>query len=977
MFRCIQCTLISSEMLSPQYRELVNRLSVTLPEERLVHDPLRTLTYGTDASFYRLIPQLVIVVETEEEVVAVLKEARRLRLSVTFRAAGTSLSGQAVTDSILVLLGRTWKQYRILDQGEKIALQPGIIGAFANLYLAPYGRKIGPDPASINSAMIGGIAANNASGMCCGTAQNSYRTLASMRIILRDGTILDTADEASRRNFLESHGVFAGRIADLARRVRARQPLAERIRAKYKMKNTTGYSLNALVDYEDPIEIIQHLMIGSEGTLGFIAEVTYQTVPELPHKATSLMLFPDIETACRAVPLLKRCPVDAVELMDRASLRSVENKPGMPSYLRDLDDRVAALLVETRSVNAESLHDAITTITSAIASLPTVRPIAFTTDAGEFTMLWSIRKGLFPSVGAMRATGTTVVIEDVAFPVPRLAEATLDLQRLFALHGYHDAIIFGHALEGNLHFVFKQDFNSSSEVQRYGNFISDVTNMVVGKYDGALKAEHGTGRNMAPFVELEWGAEAYALMHEIKSLFDPENLLNPGVILNADRTIHLQNLKPMPAAHPVIDKCIECGFCEVNCPSKDITLTPRQRIVAYREIARLADSDRNGDRVKELKNLYHYYANVTCATDGLCALTCPVDIDTGTFIKDLRMLESGPVANMVATVVSRHMGQVTALSRFLLNVLHGVHRAVGTEFMDSATAVLRNLTENKLPLWNRYMPKGAPAVPVPVHNPANPRIVVYFPSCINRTMGTASGDSEDDAATGRTVALLQKAGFEVVYPEGLKNLCCGMPFASKGYKEQGDEKNRELEQAIVEASRNGEYPVLVDMSPCLCRMLENLHAPLTLFDPAGFILHHAAPYLEFRKRAEPVLIHHTCSARKMGLDQDLRELASFCSERVVVPGDIGCCGWAGDRGFTVPELNASALHELHRQVPPDCRGGYSTSRTCEIGMSLHSGVPYQSIVYLVDSCTTARNDHSPRVNDSSVRKQPAMNEEHP
>jgi D-lactate dehydrogenase len=964
-------------MLSPQYRELLNRLSATLPEGRLIHDPLRTLTYGTDASFYRLIPQVVIIVETEEEVVAVLKETRRLQLPVTFRAAGTSLSGQAVTDSVLVFLGRTWKQYRIFDQGERIALQPGIIGAFANLYLAPYGRKIGPDPASINSAMIGGIAANNASGMCCGTAQNSYRTLASMRIIFRDGTILDTADGSSRREFLTSHGVFAGRVGDLARRVRAHQALAERIRAKYKMKNTTGYSLNALVDYEDPIEIIQHLMIGSEGTLGFIAEVTYRTVPELPHKATSLMLFPDIETACRAVPLLKKCPVDAVELMDRASLRSVENKSGMPSFLKDLDDRVAALLVETRSVDPDSLREAITTIISALAPLPTVRPIAFTTDAAEFTMLWSIRKGLFPSVGAMRATGTTVVIEDVAFPVPRLAEATLDLQRLFTVHGYHDAIIFGHALEGNLHFVFKQNFNSPSEVQRYGNFISDVTTMVVEKFDGSLKAEHGTGRNMAPFVELEWGAEAYALMHEIKSLFDPENLLNPGVILNADRAIHLQNLKPMPAAHPAIDKCIECGFCELNCPSKDITLTPRQRIVAYREIARLSGSHNNPDRLNDLKNLYHYYANVTCATDGLCALTCPVDIDTGTFIKDLRLRESGPVANMVATGISRHMGSVTAVSRFFLNVLHGVHRTVGTEFMESATAGLRNFTENKLPLWNRYMPRGAPALPIPAHNPANPRIVVYFPSCINRTMGTASGESPDDTVTGRTIALLQKAGFEVVYPEHLTNLCCGMPFASKGYKEQGDEKSRELEQAVIAASRNGEYPVLVDMSPCLYRMTEKLHAPLTLFDPARFILRHAAPYLEFHRRTEPVLIHHTCSARKMGLDQDLLELASLCAERVVVPRDVGCCGWAGDRGFTVPELNASALHELRRQVPPDCRGGYSTSRTCEIGMSLHSGVPYRSIVSLVDACTTARNDHSPNRNQTSDRQQPAMKEEHP
>ncbi|MDH3253039.1 MAG: FAD-binding oxidoreductase, partial [Ignavibacteria bacterium] len=788
---------VDPNMGAQHYREIVDRLSAVLPAERLIHDPLRTLTYGTDASFYRLIPQLVIIVETEEEVIAVLKESRRLKLPVTFRAAGTSLSGQAVTESILVLLGRTWKRYRILDQGQRIALQPGIIGGFANLHLAPYGRKIGPDPASINSAMIGGIAANNASGMCCGTAQNSYRTLASMRIIFRDGTILDTGDETSRNQFLDSHRVFAGRVAGLASRVKANPLLADRIRAKYKMKNTTGYSLNALVDYEDPIEIIQHLMIGSEGTLGFIAEVTYRTLPELPHKATSLMLFPDIETACRAVPLLKKCPVDAVELMDRASLRSVENKEGMPAYLRTLDTHAAALLVETRAADASSLHLAIDTIASAVASLPTVRPVEFTSDEKEFTRLWSIRKGLFPSVGAMRRTGTTVVIEDVAFPIPRLAEATLDLQTLFARHGYDDAIIFGHALEGNLHFVFKQDFNTDSEIRRYGDFIADVTAMVVQKYDGALKAEHGTGRNMAPFVELEWGAEAYALMKEIKALFDPENLLNPGVILNADKTVHLQHLKPMPAAHSIIDKCIECGFCEVNCPSKDLTLTPRQRIVAYREIARLSGIPGNGDRANTLRNLYHYYGNMTCATDGLCALTCPVDIDTGTFVKELRMRESGPLANAFATLLSRHMTSVTAISRSFLNAIHAAHRTVGTRAMERAASTLRKFSENKLPLWNRHMPKGAANLPRLVRNPANSRIAVYFPSCINRTMGNTSGDSESEPLTAKTVSLLEKTGFDVVYPEGISGLCCGMPFASKGFRHQGDNKARELEEALV------------------------------------------------------------------------------------------------------------------------------------------------------------------------------------
>ncbi|MGE5399084.1 MAG: FAD-binding and (Fe-S)-binding domain-containing protein, partial [Ignavibacteriales bacterium] len=622
-------------MLSGQYLELYKHLLKTIPENRLIFDELRTLTYGTDASFYRLIPKLVVKVESENEVVDIISKCTELDLPLTFRAAGTSLSGQSISDSVLVVLGTKWNNFKINEDASEIRLQVGIIGAHANLFLAPYSRKIGPDPASINSAMIGGIAANNASGMCCGTSQNSYRTLAGMRIILSDGAILDTNDPSSKEKFMNSHKQMISALCSLSSRVKENTELADRIRSKFKMKNTTGYSLNALVDFDDPIDIIQHLMIGSEGTLGFISEVNYYTVPELINKATSLMLFPDTVTACKAVEILKSCKVEAVELMDRASLASVEGKQGMPEYLSTLGSEVASLLVETRASDSNALSEQISQIISALEVLPKVMPVTFTQDKNEYKKLWDIRKGLFPSVGAMRKIGTTVIIEDVAFPIRHLAEATADLQELFKKHGYNDAIIFGHALEGNLHFVFKQDFNSASEVNRYKFFIDDVTKMVVKKYDGALKAEHGTGRNMAPFVELEWGSQAYQLMKEIKDIFDPKGLINPGVILNNDPQAHIKDLKPLPAANSIVDKCIECGFCEINCPSRNLSLTPRQRIVAWREISRLQATGKNPDRLANLKEEFDYYGNQTCATDGLCATSCPVEINTGNLIKEL------------------------------------------------------------------------------------------------------------------------------------------------------------------------------------------------------------------------------------------------------------------------------------------------------------------------------------------------------
>jgi D-lactate dehydrogenase len=935
-------------MLPASYRTFIRRITPMVPGDRIITDEFGTLAHGTDASFYRLIPKVVLKLESEEEVTLVLTEARRLLLPVTFRCAGTSLSGQAVSDSILVLLGKGWTRWSILDDASRIRLQPGIVGAHANMYLAPHRRKIGPDPASIDAAMIGGIAANNASGMCCGTAQNSYRTLAAMRIIFADGTLLDTSDPASREQFVSTHTEMVESISALALSVRGNAPLADRIRTKFKMKNTTGYSLNALVDFEDPIDIIQHLLIGSEGTLGFIAEVTYATVPEHPFKASSLMLFPDIATACSVVAILKGTPVDAVELMDRASLRSVEEKAGMPKFLKELQPAVAALLVETRAADAGSLAENIEAITQSLAPFRTVRPLGFTDVATEYSILWNIRKGLFPSVGAMRQTGTTVIIEDVAFPVARLAEATLDLQKILSKHRYNEAIIFGHALEGNLHFVFTQEFATPDEVQRYRALMDDITSMVVNKYDGSLKAEHGTGRNMAPFVEFEWGHEAYLLMKRIKEIFDPANLLNPGVILNNDPHAHISNLKPMHPANAIIDKCIECGFCEVHCPSRDLTLTPRQRIVAVREIARLADSNEDPSRLTALRRAFRYSGDETCATDGLCATSCPVSIDTGKLVKDLRHAGVTPSAHSVATAMADHMDTVTSAMRTGLEAVHWVHRILGTPFMKLAARGIRSVSGNLIPLWNEYMPRGADALPEATPDAEERQKVVYFPTCINRSMGVAHNDADQRSLTTLIPLLLERAGYAVTYPRNISQLCCGMAFASKGFKEEGDRKAHELEVALLEASEGGKHPVLVDMSPCLFRMKEVFTSDLRLYEPVKFVLEFVIPNLSLKRLPETVAIHTTCSAQKMGLAADLKALAERCAEHVVIPRGIECCGWAGDRGFTYPELNASALASLRSSLPAECNTGYSTSRTCEIGLSLHSGRQYQSILYLVE-----------------------------
>jgi len=912
---------------------LIQTLQQHLPKSQVVTDELRLLAYGSDASFYRLTPEVIAIVESENELKSVLTAARQNNRPVTFRAAGTSLSGQAITDGVLALIGEGFATYELNADASKVRVGPGIIGGEVNRRLAPFGKKIGPDPASINACKIGGIAANNASGMCCGTAQNSYRTLAGMRVMLADGTVLDSEDPMSVDAFSKSHAVLLGELERLGRDTRNNAKLAERIRHKFKIKNTTGYSLNALVDYEDPIDILAHLMIGSEGTLGFISRITYQTVVEDPFKASALVFFPDIRSACEAVIRLKPQPVAAVELLDRPALHSVENKPGLPPILRELGEEAAALLIEVRSPTTGGISEKIAMVHAAMAGVSTVEPMQFSTDPATCDMYWKVRKGTFPAVGAMRRTGTTVLIEDVAFPITSLADAVLDLQALLRHHGYHEAIIFGHALEGNVHFVITQDFGDQAEVDRYARFMDDIADLVVKKYDGSLKAEHGTGRNMAPFVEMEWGKEAADLMRHIKQLFDPTNLLNPGVILNDNPAAHLENLKPMPAAEDIVDRCIECGFCEPLCPSHGLTLSPRQRIISWRELSRRAA---NGEPAGSLGEDYVYHGLDTCAACGLCSTACPVGINTGDLTRRLRGRTIGGVSKGFNEWTINNFSTLANASRLGLTVGHAVSGVLGDKLLSRVSGGA----------WKKNMPYAGKS---PVARTSSGDPVVYFPTCGGRIFGPS--DAGEQQLGEVIMTLLTRAGYAPRLPKGFDKLCCGQMLASKGMAEEADGMSATLEAALMEASENGRYPVVMDASACSTRMQQHLAGRLKLYDFHEFAHDALLPRLMISKEAGPIALHVNCSVRRTGSDGKLKKLLAACAENIIEPAGVTCCGFAGDRGFVVPELNQHALRKIHQELPANCACGVSTNRTCEIGLTAETGLTYQSIAYLLEKCS--------------------------
>ena len=1014
-------------------QQFLSDLRQFLPSDRIYTDELRTLGWGTDASFYRQIPKVVIRSDGEEEISRIVKTCRKYKLPYTFRAAGTSLSGQSCTDSVLIVAGKHWEKYQLIDWSQEtgdrspnaIRLQPGIVGAKVNEILKPYGRVFPPDPASIGSAMVGGIVINNASGMNCGVHANSDRMMVSARIILTDGTILDTGDEKSKEAFRKSHPEFIQKIETLRDKVRADEELSTRIRTKYSIKNVTGLNLRPLIAYDDPFDIIAHSMVGSEGTLAFLSEVTMKTLHDYKYKASAMVYFLTMKESCEAVVAMKKLKagdedlkmsaenlmVKSAEMLDYMSLNSVDD-PVFLQYKKDVDagkiegvqpgdyHNLTAILTETKGITHEQLLEKIEKIKECLGQFRLYIPAEFTEDPKIYGKYWAIRSGIFPSVGGTRPIGTSCLIEDVAFPIESLPEATVKLQKLIADHGYSDACIYGHAFEGNYHFILNQSFKSKSEVDRYAEMMRDVARLVVEEYDGSLKAEHGTGRNMAPFVKYEWRDKAYETMKELKAIFDPDGLLNQGVIFNDDPECFIKCLKPLPVldfdfdsvpdgGHYLMDpklstaketieqvkranKCIECGFCEVNCMSCGLTLSSRMRIAVQREIRELEATGQNPERVATLKKQYKYYGDQTCATDGLCSTSCPMKINTGELTHLIRQMDmnNSKLGYQVGEFAANHMAGIKSGLRVVLDVAHAAHVTLGPTLM---TTVCRTMNKMGLPLWTTAMPKKHRQPKKSdltqfiieksvvrrqetgdrsnVHSPLK---VVYFPSCINQTMGQSKQGGKKHDLVDEVIQLMAKAGYEVIFPEGMEKMCCGQIWESKGMLDIADRKSAELEQALWKASEEGKYPVLCAQSPCLHRM-KKVMKKMKLYEPAEFIMEYLVPRLDFHPIDRHIALHITCSTRQMGVADDLIALAKMCSDNVYLPEGVGCCGFAGDRGFTFPELNKYGLRKLRPQIEANhIEVGYSNSRTCEIGLETNTGIPYMSIVYLVNECTTPK-----------------------
>jgi D-lactate dehydrogenase len=921
-----------------------------LGQERVLGKAGDLVKYASDASPYRLFPQAVVMAREADDVAKVLAYGRDKGIPVTLRAGGTSLNGQGQSDGILVDVRRHFGGVAVEEDGAIARVKPGTVLGHANRVLAPHGRKLGPDPASTDIACVGGVIANNSGGMRCGTTRDSYSTVRSMTLVLPSGATIDTAAPGAAARFAEAEPELVAGLVATRDEIRADAELSERIRRKFEIKNTTGYRLCAFLDAEEPLEIFRRLVVGSEGTLAFVAEAVFETVPLPARTTTAWIHFPDIDQAIAPVRELVDSGATAVELMVAPALITAAwNMVGAPEEWKELPPESAVLLVEFGATTDGELDDYVAKAGEIVASHETIRPIDFTRDPEGIELSWRVREGLHGLIGKLRLPGTALIVEDVCVPPERIAEGARDLQALLGEHGFLPGVA-GHASAGNLHFMLTPDFSKQEDLERYEAFMGKLVELIVGKYDGSLKAEHGTGINMAPYVEREWGQKATELMWRVKQLADPDGVLAPGVVLNRDPGVHLRNLKTTPQIEDSANTCVECGFCEPVCPSRNLTTTPRQRIVLRREMARQP----TGSPVQRaLLEEFEYEAMETCAADGSCQLACPVGIDTGKFVKEMRRRRHTERAEAAALATAKRWGTVEGASRAGLRLGGPLGRRTKR---------------------GQSLPPPAPAkLPSSIHTGA---AAVYVPSCTNRIFGPSPVDGPEIRLYGGKAAhqpwvvealveVSARAGLPVWIPEDIAGSCCGLPWSSKGFGDAHSHKANEMVERLWGWSGEGALPIVVDAASCtgsiadpgegvLSEQNAERLAKLEILDSVAWAHDRLLPWLEVGEKVGSATVHPTCASRQMGLSHRLKALADALATDVYVAPSATCCGFAGDRGISHPELTEAATAPQAAELAGRRFDAHlANNRTCEIGLERATGEPYESVILLLERLTRA------------------------
>ncbi|MDK8700073.1 FAD-binding and (Fe-S)-binding domain-containing protein [Corynebacterium pseudodiphtheriticum] len=947
-----QSDAVPTSHLHADKQQLVDDMSAIVGPEN-VHARISDIVrYASDGGPYRLLPQVIVAPRNTQDLSRVMRYATDHGRNITFRSAGTSLNGQAQGDDLLVDLKTHFTGMEVREGGKVLWSRPGVVLGDAQAVLGRDGFMLGPDPGSTSVCTIGGVLANNAGGMRCRLENDSYHSIRQAEFVLPSGTIVDTrAGDAKFRS--QEPELHAG-LLQLRDKIRSDEQLVTHLREKFSIRNTNGLRLDAFLDEEEPVRILMRLLVGSEGIFGAFTECELATVALPKKKAVAWVMLPDLFQAANYVAPLMETGAWACELLVAPVLKkSVENFDQAPAEWADISDESAALLLEVGGANDDELAEAMDRVKDVLADADLGAELEFLTSEADIRGAWAIRNGLFGLLGADRPQGSALITEDVCFPPAQIGAAAADLLHLLSRYGYPE-MVMGHAAFGNLHFFLIPEFDDPKEKEKYAEFLRELADLVIDKYNGSLKAEHGTGINMAPFVRQEWGDAAWNLMWEAKQLIDPTAMLAPDVKLTHRTDNHLHNFKSFPRVEAEINPCVECGFCEPVCPSRHATVTPRQRIVLRREMARQAPGS---PVLQQLQKEYQYDAVDMCAADGTCAIPCPISIDTGAVMKNLRARQVTPRAEKVALTTAEKWDVVEKLARAGIISANKVgEKAAGWAANMARTVINPDL----VPAVPGALPKAASRLPATERSGAN---AVYFPACVNRIFGRPAGSDPDTVDLPRAmVELARRSGQSLWIPDDVTGFCCGTPWSSKGYQDGFSHQAHAIVRKFHEWSDGGKLPIIIDASSCTHGLLSGVPAALDaetkqLYDELHIIdivewLHKdVIDYLPIHHDMGTIAVHPACSTQHMGQTEALVAVANHAGQ-ASVPFGAMCCGTAGDRGLLHPELVESATREERTGLDARHYDAFvSSNRTCEMGLDVVAGYQFDSVAVLLEKAS--------------------------
>ena len=430
-----KCDAVPASLVDGTPSDLKADLIALLGKENVLHRAIDLVRYASDASPYRLIPQVVVQPRTTDDIVKLFRYCRENGRHATLRAAGTSLNGQSQSDDILIDVRRHWYGAKVEDDGCRVRARarPGMILGHVNAMLGRYGRRLGPDPASSNACTIGGVIANNSGGMRCTVKNDAYQTVSAMTFVTPSGAVIDTSASDAEAAFERAEPDLAIGLLELRGQLLADRELADRVRRKYAIRNTHGYRLCALLDGETPLEIFRRLLVGSEGTLAFVAEAVIDTVPTPGVTSVAWIPVPTIDEAVGLVSGLVGLGATAVELMVAPALTAAGQAfARTPCYWKTLDPKAAALLVEFGAEDMRALEVLQNKVIELTSSANLIHPVEFTSVEEAVELAWHVREGLLGLIGKLRPKGSTLITEDVCFPPERLAQGARDVQELLS-----------------------------------------------------------------------------------------------------------------------------------------------------------------------------------------------------------------------------------------------------------------------------------------------------------------------------------------------------------------------------------------------------------------------------------------------------------------------------------------------------------------------------------------------------------------